>query len=235
MALPRPNRPTYNATIPSSGKKIKYQPFTVREEKVLVLAAEGKDNQEIANAVTQCLQNCVTSPTDINIDELALFDIEYLFLKCRAKSIGEKLELRVTDPGDPTFTTEVSINVDKIAVSKNPEHEPIVKIDDEMSLKMKYPGIEFFTEGVALNNIKEISDVIVRCFESLIVGEEVYHRDDLSEEEILEWVEGLNTVQFNKLSTFFLTMPRLSHKLTVKNTNTNKNFTILLEGLADFF
>ena len=235
MALPKPSRPTYNATIPSSGRKIKYQPFTVKEEKVLVLAAEGKVNDEIANAVAQCLSNCIVSPTDVDISKLALFDIEYLFLKCRAKSIGEKIELVISDPNDSTFTKDIEINVDKIGVDKNPEHQEIVKIDDEMQLKLSYPGLDFFSEGIPLNNISQIGDVIARCFDCLIVGEEVYHRDDLTDEEIKEWVDGLNTSQFNNVTKFFLTMPKLSHKVTTKNTNTGKNFTIRLEGLADFF
>lgn len=235
MALPSPTRPEYNTTIPSTGKKVKYQPFTVKEEKILVLAAEGKEVDEIGNAVANCLRNCITSPADIDIDSLALFDIEYLFLKCRAKSIGEKITVRATDPDDETFSKNVDINIDKIQVQKNDKHKEIVVIDDDMSVKMNYPGIEFFTEGLELSDVSSITTIISKCFSQLIVGEEVYNRDDLSEEEIVEWIEGLSSAQYNKLTEFFITMPKLSHKITTKNTKTDKNFTITLEGLADFF
>jgi len=235
MALPSPTRPEYNTTIPSSGKKIKYQPFTVKEEKILVLAAEGQEVDEIGNAVANCLRNCITSPADLDIESLALFDIEYLFLKCRAKSIGEKISVNAIDPDDKTFSKQVEINIDKIGVITNKEHKEIVEIDEEMSVKLKYPGIDFFTEGVELTDVTSITSVIARCFSQLIVGEEVYNRDDLSEDEIIDWIEGLSSSQYNKLTEFFITMPKLSHKLTVKNTKTDKNFTITLEGLADFF
>jgi hypothetical protein len=235
MALPSPTRPEYNTTIPSTGKKIKYQPFTVKEEKILVLAAEGKETDEIGNAVANCLRNCITSPADLDIESLALFDIEYLFLKCRAKSIGEKITVRATDPDDETFIKTVDINIDKIQVQRNEKHNEIVQIDEEMSVKLNYPNIDFFTEGLELTDVSSITTVIAKCFSQLIVGEEVYNKDDLSEEEIIEWIEQLSSSQYNKLTEFFLTMPKLSHKLTIKNTKTDKNFTITLEGLADFF
>jgi len=235
MALPSPTRPEYNTTIPSTGKKIKYQPFTVKEEKILVLAAEGKETDEIGNAVANCLRNCITSPADLDIESLALFDIEYLFLKCRAKSIGEKITVRATDPDDETFIKTVDINIDKIQVQRNEKHNEIVQIDEEMSVKLNYPNIDFFTEGLELTDVSSITTVIAKCFSQLIVGEEVYNKDDLSEEEITEWIEQLSSSQYNKLTEFFLTMPKLSHKLTIKNTKTDKNFTITLEGLADFF
>lgn len=235
MALPKPTRPEYSTTIPSTGRKIRYQPFTVKEEKVLVLAAEGKDNDEIANAVRNCLKNCITSPSDVDIDELALFDIEFLFLKCRAKSVGEKVQLRVIDPSDETFVTDAEINVDKIKVIENPDHSQIIDFGDGMSLKLKYPGIDFFAEGIPLTNITDIGTTVTRCFQTLIHGDDVYNREELSDDEIREWVDGLSSNQFSLVTKFFLTMPRLSHKLTTKNTNTGKNFTIQLEGLADFF
>lgn len=235
MALPRPTRPEYSTTIPSTGKKCRYQPFTVREEKVLILAAEGQDAAEITNAVRNCLKNCITSPQDLDIDNLALFDIEFLFLKCRAKSVGEKIKLKVTDPEDETFTADHEINIDKITVSKNEEHSDLITISDDIQVKMNYPNIEFFEDGVNTRDISGVVNMFQRCLGSIVVGEEVYSRTDMSEDEIVDWIEGLSSSQFQMITKFFQTMPRLKHEITLKNTNTGKNFTVELEGLGDFF
>ena len=235
MALPRPERPEYSTTIPSSGKKIKYQPFTVREEKTLVLAAESQDPDEIANAVGNCIKNCVTSPSDLNINELALFDIEYLFLKTRAKSVGEKIELSLTDPDDETFTTKVSINVDKINVVRDKGHTDLIDIGGDIQVKMRYPDINFFTKGLDLQSVDSGSEIIAECISSIVCGEEVYARADMAQGEIEEWVSALSTEQFRKIMNFFLTMPKLSHTIKSKNTVTGNDFSVTLEGLSDFF
>ena len=234
MALPKPARPEYSTTIPSTDKKIKFQPFSVREEKVLILASESQDNDEIANAITNVLESCVTSP-GFKVSDLALFDIEYLFLKARAKSVGEKLEVQVTDPGDETYTTTHEIDVDKIQVQKNKEHKDLIHLDEETAVKMKYPGIDFFVEGVSLASISERLDLAAECIEQIVIGEEVYNREDMTSNEIQEWIEGLMPAQFGKLLEFFVTMPKLAHKFTLTNPNTKKKFSIELEGLSDFF
>lgn len=233
--LPRPVRPEYSTTIPSTGKKIKYNPFTVKEEKVLVLASESGDPDEITNAVINVLNNCIVSPSDLRIEDLALFDIEYLFLKARSKSVGEVINIRVTDPNDETFTTEHSINIDRIGIDRNPEHSNVIFMDDELQVKMRYPDITFFTEGIEMDNLTGSMSTIARCISSIITGDEVYERLDMTEEEVVEWVEGLTTQQFKRLTNFFITMPKLRHSFSVKNTNTGKDFTMVLEGLADFF
>ena len=234
MALPKPSRPEYSTTIPSSEKKIKYQPFTVREEKVLILASESQDNDEIANAITNVLESCVTSP-GFKVSDLALFDIEYLFLKARAKSVGEKLEVNVTDPNDETFSTVHEIDVDKIQVQKNKDHKDLIELGEGTAIKMKYPGISFFVEGVSMASITDRLDLAADCVEQIVVGEDVYNREDMTNEEIQEWIESLTSVQFTKVMEFFITMPRLAHKFTLTNTNTKKKFSIELEGLSDFF
>ena len=234
MALPRPTRPEYSTTIPSTGKKIKYQPFTVREEKILVLAAESQDSDEIGNAVSNCIKNCITTPADLDISELALFDIEYLFLKCRAKSVGEKLSVNITDPDDETFVKDHEINIDKIQVIKDKNHTDLIDIGD-IYVKMGYPDISVFTEGLDLNSIEANIDLVCRCIRSITQGEEVYARDDMEEGELNEWLEGLSKEQFTKISNFFVTMPKLSHTIKMRNTNTGKDFEITLEGLSDFF
>lgn len=235
MALPKPIRPEHSTTIPSSGKKIKYQPFSVKEEKILMLAAESQDKDEMTNAVINVLTNCVTSPSDFKVEDLALFDIEFLFLRTRAKSVSEKIKLTVTDPDDPTFTTSHEINIDKIGVVKTEGHSDLIQIDDETSVKMRYPDISFFSEGIDVINIDESSKLISRCVSQIIVGEEVFNRSDMSEEEINDWMDGLTMDKYEKIAEFFRTMPKLSHTITLKNTNTGKNFTLHLEGLADFF
>ncbi len=235
MALPKHIRPEYSTTIPSTGKRIKYQPFSVKEEKVLVLAAESNDPDEITNAISNVLRNCVTTPADFKIEELALFDVEYLFLKARSKSAGEKIKLRVTDPADETFSVEHEINIDKIGVEKNEDHTDLIQLSESITVKMRYPDISFFNEGVSTNNIATTTKLIGRCISQLVIDEEVFDKSEMSEGEIEEWLDGLTTEQFTKISDFFATMPKLKHSFTLHNTNTDKDFTIELEGLADFF
>ena len=235
MALPKNIRPEYSTTIPSTGKRIKYQPFSVKEEKILVLAAEGGDTDEVTNAITNVLENCVTSPADFRVKDLALFDIEFLFLKARSKSAGEKIKLNVTDPSDETFTTEHEINIDTIGIKKTEGHTNMVEFSDDLQIKMKYPDISFFNEGVNINTIEETTKLIARCIECIVSGEEVYNSVDMEPGELDEWLESLTTEQFQKIAEFFQTMPKLKHSFTIKNTNTGNDFTIELEGLADFF
>jgi len=235
MALPKPVRPEYNTTIPSTGKKIKYQPFTVKEEKILVLAAESGDNDEITNAITNILERCVTSPQDFKVEDLALFDIEYLFLKARSKSAGEKIDVRVTDPDDETCVVNHSINIDKIGIQKTEGHSTIIDLGEEMKVEMKYPDISFFAEGIDTTNINSSLALIGRCIKSIISGEEVYSRMEMGESEIEEWLEELTTEQFKKVLNFFETMPKLKHSFTLKNPNKGTEFSVNLEGLADFF
>ena len=234
MALPKPVRPEYTTKLPSTGKTVKFVPFSVKEEKVLILASESKDMDEIANAITNVLESCVTSP-NFQVKDLALYDIELLFLKTRAKSVGEKLEVRVTDPNDDTYTVPHEIDVDKITVKTTKGHSDTIKLGPDTVVKMRYPGIDFFVEGVPLNTITNRIDVASQCVEQIAVGEEVYNREDMQEGEAQEWLEGLTSTQFNKVMDFFQTMPRLSHSFTLKNKNTGEPFTITLEGLSDFF
>lgn len=234
MALPKPVRPEYSTTIPSNGKRIKYQPFSVKEEKILILASESQDIDEISNAISNVLTNCITT-SEVKVDDLALFDIEFLFLKTRAKSVGEKLTVKVTDPDDPSYTVDHEIDIDAIKVSKNKDHSDIVVIDDKTQIKMKYPDIQFFAEGINVTSITDRLDVAARCVKQLVIDEEVYNPSDMTLDEIEEWLEGLTSDQFAKIMNFFMSMPRLSHKITLSNPNTGKKFSVTLEGLSDFF
>ena len=235
MALPKPARPEYSTTLPSTGKRIKYQPFTVKEEKVLVLAAEGQDPDEITNAITNVLSACITTPADLKVDELALFDIEYLFLKTRAKSAGETIKVKVQDPDDLDFVAEHEINIDKIKVKKDPEHTDLIDLGNGLMIKMRYPDISFFNEGINISTVADQIDLIARCVSQVVDGEEVYQSEDMSAGELTEWLESLTSDMFSKIANFFTTMPKLSHEIKAKNTNTGNDFTIKLEGLADFF
>ena len=234
MALPRPVRPEYSLTIPSTGKRIKFMPFSVREEKVLILAAESQDEDEIANAIRNTLERCVTTP-NFKVNDLALFDIEYLFLKCRGKSAGETIKVVVQDPQDETFRTDHEIDIDSIKVKKDKNHSDLIDVDETTKVKMRYPDITFFEKGVNTQNVEDMANVLGQCISQIIIGEEVYSSSDMGEEEINEWVDGLTQSQYRKLITFFETMPKLSHSFKIKNTNKDTEFTITLEGLADFF
>jgi len=235
MALPKNIRPEYTTTVPSTGKRIKYQPFSVKEEKVLILAAESKDPDEISNAISNVLTACITSPSDFIVEELALFDIEFIFLKTRAKSAGEKLTVRVTDPDDETFSVDHDINIDKIGIVKDEKHTNLIEVSEGVLVKMRYPDITFFNDGIQLTDMSSTIDVITRCVDSIVYGEDVYNAADLSANEVEEWVDGLTSEQFQKITEFFATMPKLSHSFTVKNTKKNTTFSIKLEGLGDFF
>jgi len=235
MSLPKHIRPEYSTTIPSSGKKIRYQPFSVKEEKILVLAAESAEPDEVTNAIRNVLRNCITHPSDVKVEDLALFDIEFLFLKARSKSAGETIKLRVQDPNDETFSTDHEIHIDRIGVKKTKGHTDLIDLSETTKVKMRYPDISFFNEGVSLSDISAATGLIARCISQILVEEEVYNRSEMSEGEVEEWLEGLTTGEFQKISKFFETMPKLSHSFTLKNTNNGEDFTIKLEGLADFF
>ncbi len=235
MALPKNIRPEYSTTIPSTGQKIKYQPFSVKEEKVLILAAESGDTDEITNAVRNVLERCITTPSDFKADSLALFDVEYLFLKTRGKSVGEKIRVMITDPNDDTYTVEHELNLDKIGIVRDEKHTELIELREGVHLKMRYPDIRFFNEGIDMNNIVNSLELICRCVSQIVVEDEVFNRSDMSDNEIAEWVESLTTSQFQMVVNFFQTMPRLSHTVKLKNKKSGEDFSVTLEGLSDFF
>jgi hypothetical protein len=234
MALPKKIRPEYTTTL-SDGKKVKFQPFTVKEEKILVLAAETQDKDEITNAIANILNICITGPADVSAETLPLFDLQLLFLKCRAKSAGEKVKVKITDPNDETYSVEHEINIDKIQLEKTEGHNNVIELSDGSFVKMKYPGIEFFADGLSLDGIVSTSQAIKDCISQIIVGEEVYNRADMTDDELTEWVDELTSKDVAKIVEFFNTMPTLKHKITLKNPNTKENFSVVLEGLQDFF
>ena len=240
MPLPTIETPTYELKLPSSNKKIKYRPFLVKEEKILILALESKSQNEITNAVTDVLKKCILT-RGIKVDDLPTFDIEYLFLNIRAKSIGEDIKLTVTCPDDGETKVPVTIYVDEIKVIKPKDHKIDIVLDDKMSLRMKYPSLNQFiesnfdTEDEAETVVDKTFRVVADCMDTIFNGEDAWEAKDYSAQERLDFVQQLNSQQYKKVEEFFSTMPKLSHTIEVVNPNTKEKGSVVLEGLADFF
>ena len=240
MPLPTIETPTYELKLYSSNKKVKYRPFLVKEEKVLIIALESKDQSAITNAVKEVLKKCILTK-GIDVDNLPTFDIEHLFLNIRAKSIGEDIKLTVTCPDDNETKVPVTIYVDEIKVNKPRRHTKDVVLDDKMTLRMKYPSLNQFiennfdTEDEAETMVDKTFKVVADCMDTIFTGEDAWDAKDYTPSERLEFVEQLNSQQYKKVEKFFSTMPKLSHTIEVVNPNTKKKGSIILEGLADFF
>ena len=239
MPLPKINTPTYDLVVPSTGKKIKYRPFLVREEKILILALESEDTAQITNAVVEILSECILTK-GVDVTKLATFDIEYLFLNVRSKSVGETVEVNLTCPDDDRTSVEMEINIDAIKVQKTRGHKNIVKLDDQYSMKLKYPSFDQFIES-NFDTSEDTSDVdkslnmITNCIEMIYDEEESWDASDSTKKELEEFVEQLNSKQFKSIEKFFETMPKLSHKVKVTNPTTGVESEVVLEGLASFF
>ena len=237
MPLPKINTPTYELTLPSNGKKIKYRPFLVREEKILIMALETEDQKQITAAIIQILTACIMT-RGIKLNELATFDIEYLFLNVRSKSVGETISLNLICPDDEKTSVEVSIDLDSIKVKKDKSHTNIVKLDNNLSLKLKYPSMKQFIESnfeAGVETVSNTMDVVISSIDMIYNEEESWNSYESTKKEIEDFIDQLNTKQFKLIENFFDTMPKLSHKIKVKNPKTNVESTVLLEGLAAFF
>ncbi len=237
MPLPKINTPTYELTLPSNGKKIKYRPFLVREEKILIMALETEDQKQITDAVVQILGACILTK-GVKIENLATFDIEYLFLNVRSKSVGETINVNIICPDDEKTSVEVTIDLDSIKVKKDKSHTDTIKLDDALSLKLKYPSLNQFIESNFESNNQTITntmEVITSCIDIIYNDEESWNASDVTQKELEDFIDQLNTKQFKTIETFFDTMPKLTHKIKVMNPKTNVESTIVLEGLAAFF
>ena len=238
MPLPKINTPTYELVLPSSGKKIKYRPFLVREEKILIMALETEDVKQITDSVIQILNSCIITK-GIDITKLATFDIEYLFLNVRSKSVGETVEIVLTCPDDNKTTVPTSIDIDSIKIKKDKKHKDTIKLDDNLSLKLKYPSMQQFIENnfeaSDKNEVSNTLDMIVSCIDAIFNEEESWPASESTKKELEDFVDQLNTKQFKMIEDFFATMPKLTHTVKVKNPKTNVESTIVLEGLAAFF
>ena len=240
MPLPTIETPTYELKLPSSSKKVRYRPFLVKEEKILIIALESKNQNQITTAVTEVLKKCILTK-GIDVDSLPTFDIEYLFLNIRAKSIGEDIKLNVTCPDDGETKVPVTIYVDEIKVIKPKDHKIDIVLDDKMSLRMKYPSLNQFiesnfdTEDEAETIVDKTFRVVADCMDTIFDGEDAWEAKDYSAQERLDFVQQLNSQQYKKVENFFSTMPKLSHTIEVVNPNTKEKGSVVLEGLADFF
>ena len=238
MPLPKVNTPTYELVLPSTGKKVKYRPFLVREEKILIMALETEDIKQITQAVVDILTECILTK-GIKFENLSTFDIEYLFLNIRAKSVGETVEVNLICPDDNKTSVTVSIDIDSIKVKKNRKHKNIIKLDDNLSLKLKYPSLDQFIgsnfESKDDQSISSTLKVITSCIDVIYTEEESWVGSDSTQKELEEFIDQLNTKQFQLIEEFFNTMPKLSHPVKVKNPVTEVESTVVLEGVAAFF
>ena len=239
MPLPKISTPTYELALPSTGKKIKYRPFLVKEEKILIMALESENMKQITDAIVQILKDCIIT-RGVKVQALSTFDIEYLFLNIRAKSVGETVEVNVTCPDDGDTKVQIEIDIDSIKVQKDKSHKNIIKIDDVISMKLKYPSLQQFVENNfevtdTQSNVDQSLKMITSCIDIIYNEEESWNASDSTQKELEEFIEQLNTKQFKQIENFFSTMPKLSHTIIVKNPKTEVESEVVLEGLAAFF
>ena len=238
MPLPTISTPTYELTLPSSNRKIKYRPFLVKEEKILIIAMESQDTKQIARAVKDVLTKCILTK-GIKVEKLSTFDIEYLFLNVRGKSVGEHIEVMVTCPDDGKTQVPMSIDIDSIKIQKSDEHKRDIKLDDTYTLRMKYPSINEFTKTNfgAVEDVKvdDTFELIASCIDQVYSEEESWSHQECTKKELSDFIESLNSNQFKMVEKFFETMPKLSHTVKVINPNTKVESEIKLEGLQSFF
>ena len=238
MPLPKISTPTYELELPSTGKTIKFRPFLVKEEKLLVLALESDDTKEITNAIKAVLKDCIQT-RGVKVDTLPTFDIEYLFLNIRGKSVGEDIEVSVLCPDDGETYADVQINIDDIKVTKDKDHSNQIKIDENLMMEMKYPSLnQFIKNNFDFNNENQVDqsfDLIASCIDKVYNQDEAWTTDDFTKKEVVDFLEQMNSTQFKQIESFFTTMPKLSHEVEVVNPKTKKKNTVVLEGLASFF
>ena len=238
MPLPKIATPTYELELPSTRKNIRYRPFLVKEEKILIIAMESENQKEIADAIKTVIGNCI-STRGVKVDELSTFDIEYLFLNIRGKSVGETVEVMITCPDDGETQVPVLIPLDEIKVQKNPKHNRDIKLDDNLIMRMKYPSLAEFIKTNFVEDggvgVTESFDLISSCVDQIFNEEESWSGSECSKKELSEFIEQLTSQQFKEIESFFETMPKLSHKVKVTNPNTKVKSDVVLEGLSAFF
>jgi hypothetical protein len=238
MPLPKISTPIYTLELPSSGQTIKYRPFLVKEEKLLVIALESEDTKQITNAIKIVIKNCI-STKEVKVETLPTFDIEYLFLNIRGKSVGEQVDVNIICPDDNETNVSVSINLDDIKVIKNEEHTNKIKVDKSIMMEMKYPSLDqFIKNNFDFNNenaMEQSFDLISSCIDKIYTEDEVWSTADVTKKELTDFLESMNSSQFKEIEKFFETMPKLSHKISVINPKTKVKSEVILEGLASFF
>jgi hypothetical protein len=238
MPLPKIATPTYELELPSTSQTIRYRPFLVKEEKLLVIALESEDTKQITTAIKTVIKNCIETK-GIKVETLPTFDIEYLFLNIRGKSVGEEIEVNIICPDDGETTVPVKISVDDIKVQRNEDHDNKIKLDSHLMMEMKYPSLDQFIKNnfdLSDNNALEQSfELVASCVDKIYNEEEVWSTADVTKKELMEFLDQMNTTQFKQIEKFFETMPKLSHTVKVKNPKTEVESDVVLEGLSSFF
>ena len=238
MPLPKISTPTYELELPSSGQSIQYRPFLVKEEKVLVIALESEDTKQITTAIKTVIKNCIKT-RGIKVEQLPTFDIEYLFLNIRGKSVGEEIEVNLICPDDNETSATVNVNLDDIQVVKSDEHTNQIKIDDEIMMEMRYPSLDEFIKNnfdiAGASDMDQSFELIASCIDKVYTADEVWSVADCTKKEVREFIESMNSSQFKGIEEFFSTMPKLSHTVEVYNPKTKVKSDVVLEGLASFF
>ena len=233
MALPKLNTLTYELELPSSGEKLKYRPFLVKEQKALMIAQESEDDKLIENTFAQIINDCVFD--DVDPYTMPMFDIEYLFLRIRGKSVGEKVKLNVLCPDDEKTRVDVEVNLEEVDVQMSEEHTNIIKLTEDINIIMKYPCLKDMAGFDDTGEVSSIFDMIKRCIFEVHDGETVYNKVDISEKELDDFIDSMSTENFEHVTKFFETMPKLYHEVEVKNPKTKKKNKIPIEGLQSFF
>ena len=236
MALPQVALPTYELEIPSNGKKIKYRPFVVKEEKLLLLAMESQDDKQIEDAMRQLLKGCIQSR--VKIDDLAIFDLEYIFLNIRAASVGEIVEMNITCEDDGETQVRYNLNLTEVQVQKPEGHDNKIMLSDDMGMIMKYPAFDDFVRASIIGSAPSadgVIEIIAGCIDQIFDKDDVYDSSTTSKKEFIEFLEGMTNNQFEKIQQFFETAPKLEHTIKIKNPNTGVENTVVISGLANFF
>jgi hypothetical protein len=238
MPLPKIATPTYELELPSTGKKIQFRPFLVKEEKLLVLALESEDTKQITTAIKNVIKACIQT-RGVKVEALPTFDIEYIFLNIRGKSVGEELQVNILCPDDRETYVPVTINIDDIKVSKDEDHTNQIKLDDKLMMEMKYPSLDQFVKNNFDFNqgdvVEQSFGLIASCIDKIYNDEDVWAAADCTKKEVTEFLDQMNTKQFKEIEKFFDTMPKLYHEIEVTNPNTELKSTVVLEGLSSFF
>ena len=233
MALPKLEIKTYTLTLPSTGEDIKYRPFLVKEQKTLLMAQESKNTSEIAYAMSQLISDCTFGKVDPKT--CPMFDAEYIFLKLRAKSVGETAQVQITCPDDDKTKVNVTINLEEVECNMTEDHTNIVEVTDNIKIIFNYPLLSTYQNNeLEEDKTKKIFSMLVECIQEIHHGDKVYNRIDVSKKELNEFIDSFDTTQFKKVSNFFETMPRLRHIVEVTNPETKVKSEVPIEGLASF-
>ncbi len=232
MGLPRIDTPTYTLELPSTGEKIKYRPFLVKEQKILMMAEESEDEGQMIDTVGKLVTSCTFDKVDV--DNAPLFDIEYVFLKLRSKSVGETANLNVICPDDGKTTVPAKINIDDIDVQMTEDHTNKIQITDSITLYMGYPKLSDIKGSSSKSDIDQIFTILNQCVKEIHYGDEIYHKIDITDKDLNEFIDQLNTQQFEEIMKFFNTMPKLRHVIEVTNPKTKVKSEVVVEGLQSF-